>query len=88
VLGVALAWGSSCASVTRRDTGHGSGEDAPRAGIVHVRWRTEIHARALFQPQPEECASGALAGDHLVIGSRGASVVGVRLADGHIDWST
>ena len=85
-LALAFAVGSACASVTRRETT--PGENAPRAGIVHVRWRTEVHARALFQPQPEECASGALAGDHLVIGSRGASVVGVRLVDGHIDWST
>jgi outer membrane protein assembly factor BamB len=87
-LGLALALGGACVSVTRRDRAPGGGESAPRAGIVHVRWRTEIHARALFQPPPEECASGALAGDHLVIGSRGASVVGVRLVDGHIDWST
>lgn len=61
---------------------------AAPAGIVHVRWRTELHTHKLFEPQPEECASGAIAGDRLVIGSRGGSIVGVRLTDGHVDWAT
>jgi outer membrane protein assembly factor BamB len=77
----------SCASVTAREATPMRERSAP-AGIVHVRWRTEIHAHKLFQPQPEECASGALAGDRLVIGSREGSVVGVRLSDGHLDWAT
>jgi outer membrane protein assembly factor BamB len=75
-----------CAAATTREM---RTEDriAP-AGIVHVRWRTELHAHKLFEPQPEECASGAIAGDHLVIGSRSGAIVGVRIADGHIDWAT
>ncbi|HEY8923759.1 MAG TPA: PQQ-binding-like beta-propeller repeat protein, partial [Polyangia bacterium] len=84
---VALASVGACASTTRRDPAS-LDEQAPRAGVVHVRWRTEIHPRGLFQAKPAECASGALAGDRLVIGSRAASVVGVRVADGHIDWAT
>ena len=76
-----------CASVTVREPKPAEGHIAP-AGIVHVRWRTELHAHKLFEPRPEECASGALAGGRLVIGSRGGSVTGVRLADGHVDWST
>jgi len=84
---LAVAAGGACASTTRRDSAN-LDERAPRAGVVHVRWRTEIHPRGLFQAKPAECASGALAGDHLVIGSRAANVVGVRLADGHIDWAT
>ncbi len=78
---------AACASVTVRET-KSTEERATPAGIVHVRWRTELHAHKLFEPRPEECASGALAGDHLVIGSRGGSIVGVRLSDGHVDWST
>ncbi|MBC8132055.1 MAG: PQQ-binding-like beta-propeller repeat protein, partial [Deltaproteobacteria bacterium] len=76
-----------CASVTVREP-KPSDERAAPAGIVHVRWRTEIHAHKLFEPRPEECASGALAGDRLVIGSRAGSIVGVRVADGHVDWAT
>ena len=87
VAGVAAA-AAGCAATTRRDLALADDQQAPRAGVVHVRWRTEIHPRALFQAQPAECASGAVAGDRLVIGSRAASVVGVRLVDGHIDWST
>jgi len=82
-----LAALASCASVTTRESEPVKERGGP-AGIVHVRWRTEIHARKLFQPQPEECASGALAGDRLVIGSRDGSIVGVRLSDGHLDWAT
>lgn len=77
----------ACASVTVREAKPTDQRAAP-AGVVHIRWRAELHAHKLFEPRPEECASGALAGDHLVIGSRGGSVVGVRLADGHIDWAT
>ncbi len=77
---------AGCASVTAREKATET-RVAP-AGIVHVRWRTELHAHKLFEPQPEECASGALAGDRLVIGTRAGTVVGVRIVDGHIDWAT
>lgn len=78
---------TSCASMTAREAQPVKERTAP-AGIVHVRWRTEIHPQKLFQPSPEECASGTLAGERLVIGSREGSVLGVRLADGHLDWAT
>jgi len=78
---------TGCAALTTREA-KPSGERVGPAGIVHVRWRTELHAHKLFEPTPQECASGALAGDRLVIGSRASSIVGVRLTDGHIDWAT
>ena len=78
---------SSCVSATTR-VAEPTKDTLPRAGLISVRWRTEIHARKLFQPSPEECASGAIAGDHLVIGSRDAKALGVRLSDGAVDWST
>jgi outer membrane protein assembly factor BamB len=78
---------TACASMTTRQAQPVKERTAP-AGIVHVRWRTEIHAHKLFQPAPEECAAGTLAGDRLVIGSREGSVLGVRLTDGHLDWAT
>ena len=83
-LSVALG---SCAGVTAREAKPANDRVGP-AGIVHVRWRTELHAHNLFEPTPQECASGALAGDRLVIGSRASSIVGVRLSDGRIDWAT
>ncbi|HEX2657903.1 MAG TPA: PQQ-binding-like beta-propeller repeat protein [Polyangia bacterium] len=79
---------ASCVSATTRVAEPTTKDTLPRAGLISVRWRTEVHARKLFQPSPEECASGAIAGDHLVIGSRGGKALGVRLADGQIDWST
>jgi outer membrane protein assembly factor BamB len=77
----------ACASVTVRESKPADEHVGP-AGLVQVRWRTELHAHKLFEPQPEECASGAIAGDRLVIGSRGGSVAGVRTSDGHVDWVT
>lgn len=84
---LAAAFAGSCARLTVRDAKPLDERAAP-AGIVHVRWRTELHAHKLFEPSPQECASGAVAGDRLVIGSRASSIVGVRLSDGHIDWAT
>ena len=78
---------AACASATAREVAPIETHVAP-AGIVHVRWRTELHAHKLFEPQPEECATGALAGDRLVIGSRAGSIVGVRTLDGHLEWAT
>jgi outer membrane protein assembly factor BamB len=79
--------GAGCAGLTAREA-KPAGERVGPAGIVHVRWRTELHAHKLFEPTPQECASGALAGDRLVIGSRASMIVGVRLSDGHVDWAT
>jgi outer membrane protein assembly factor BamB len=86
LLVVSAAGFTGCASATVRE--RAAEERVAPAGIVHVRWRTELHAHKLFEPQPEECASGALTGDRLVIGSRAGSIVGVRIADGHVDWAT
>jgi outer membrane protein assembly factor BamB len=58
------------------------------AGVTQVRWRTQIHDHGLFEPRPEECASGAIVGDRLVIGSRGGKAMALALADGQILWST
>jgi outer membrane protein assembly factor BamB len=57
-------------------------------GVLQIAWRANLHDHGLFEPAPEECASGALAAGKLVIGSRAASVVGVAPDTGHIDWVT
>jgi outer membrane protein assembly factor BamB len=53
-----------------------------------MRWHTQIHAYPLTEAHPEECASGALIGSRLVLGSRGGSVVGVDVDSGAVTWST
>ena len=58
------------------------------AGIVQIAWRVSLHDHGLFEPAPEECASGVLANGRLVIGSRAANLVGVAPDTGHIDWVT
>ena len=58
------------------------------AGVLQILWRTTLHDHELFEPSPEECASGVLAGGRFVIGSRGATVVGVAPDSGHVDWAT
>jgi outer membrane protein assembly factor BamB len=77
----------ACANITARspDTNE---EHAHPAGVVQLRWRTELHQHGLFEPTPEECASGALAQGRLVIGSRSGSIVGVSTDHGRIDWAT
>jgi outer membrane protein assembly factor BamB len=63
--------------------------DAPAhpAGMLQIRWRVQLHEHGLFEPSPEECASGVLAHGRFVIGSRAGNVVGVDPAQGHVDWS-
>lgn len=58
------------------------------AGVAQMRWHTQIHAYPATEGHPEECASGALVGNRLVLGSRGGSVVGVDVGSGTIAWST
>jgi outer membrane protein assembly factor BamB len=86
-LGLALCLGFGCASLTTRTVAPPDDRVAP-AGVVHVRWRVELHAHQLFEARPEECAVGVVAGARLVIGSRGGSMVGVSTANGHVDWAT
>lgn len=83
-LAVLTAAGCSGATLRRAD-------QAPReypAGVTQVRWRTQIHQHGLFEPRPEECASGAVVGDRLVIGSRAGQAVALSLADGQKLWTT
>ena len=77
---------AACSTVTvRRETE--VRHDYP-AGVAQMRWHTQIHAYPATEGHPEECASGALVGNRLVLGSRGGSVFGVDIGSGSIAWST
>jgi outer membrane protein assembly factor BamB len=87
---VALAMGvvaAGCAGATARRLDD-SAAPPHRAGVLQIAWRTTLHEHGLFEPSPEECASGVLAGGRLVIGSRAAAIVGVAPETGHLDWIT
>jgi outer membrane protein assembly factor BamB len=84
-MGVAAAAGCAAATARRLDDAI---TPPHRAGILQIVWRTTLHEHGLFEPTPEECASGVLADGRLVIGSRAASIVGVAPETGHIDWVT
>jgi outer membrane protein assembly factor BamB len=84
---VLLAALAGCASATVRRLDDSTAPVHP-AGIVQIAWRVSLHDHGLFEPAPEECASGVLADGRLVLGSRAASVVGVAPDTGHIDWVT
>jgi outer membrane protein assembly factor BamB len=80
-----LVGASTCATPGRpRDPA-----DVPAhpAGLLQIRWRAALHEHGLFEPAPEECASGVLAHGRVVVGSRAGNVVGVDLAQGHVDWA-
>jgi outer membrane protein assembly factor BamB len=74
----------STATVRREDAVH---REYP-AGVAHMRWRTSLNPHPLTEPQPEECATGALIGHKLVLGTRGGQVVGVDVGTGAVAWST
>jgi outer membrane protein assembly factor BamB len=63
-------------------------ERAYPAGVAQLRWRIPVHEPGLFEARPEECATGVIVGPELVVGSRGGNVLGVRVADGRVNWST
>jgi outer membrane protein assembly factor BamB len=84
-MGVAATVGCTAATVRRLDD---AVTPPHRAGILQIAWRTTLHDHGLFEPSPEECASGVLAEGRLVIGSRAGAVVGVAPATGHLDWVT
>ena len=79
--------GIGCAETTARRL---DGAEAPArpAGVLQIRWRTQLHQHGLFEPSPQECAIGVLAHGRLVIGSRASAVVGVDARQGKIDWVT
>jgi outer membrane protein assembly factor BamB len=78
---------AGCAGATARQLGPREEHVRP-AGVVQIRWRTQLHEHGLFEPTPEECATGVLAGGRLVIGSRANSIVGVDVNLGRVDWAT
>ena len=84
---LALGVLTGCASATVRRLDDSTAPVHP-AGIVQIAWRVSLHDHGLFEPAPEECASGVLANGRLVIGSRAANLVGVAPDTGHIDWVT
>jgi outer membrane protein assembly factor BamB len=86
VVGLAALTLAGCLGATTRRPDRPS-HDYP-AGVTSLRWRTAVHEHALFEPRPEECASGAVVGDRLVIGSRAGTVVALSTEDGQQLWST
>ncbi|HET6284474.1 MAG TPA: PQQ-binding-like beta-propeller repeat protein [Polyangia bacterium] len=85
-IAVAIA-SAGCAGATVRQLGPREEHVRP-AGVVQIRWRTQLHEHGLFEPTPEECATGVIANGRLVIGSRANAIVGVDMNQGHVDWAT
>jgi outer membrane protein assembly factor BamB len=85
IVGLAAGLAGACATPPRA---HDPADTpASPAGMLQIRWRVQLHEHGLFEPSPEECASGVLAHDRFVIGSRAANVVGIDATDGHLEWS-
>ncbi len=83
--GLLVGW-LGCAGATARRV-ETQQRDYP-AGVTALRWRSAIHERGLFEPRPEECASGVIVDNRLILGSRGGNVVALDVRDGHVLWST
>ena len=86
---LSAAVSAGCASLTARSP-EPTDEHPHPAGIAQIRWRTQLHQHGLFEPTPEECATGALVGQghELVIGSRASAIVSVGTERGQILWAT
>ena len=87
LLAVVLAAAAGCAAATVRRTEESKGPAHP-GGVLQIAWRVSLHDHGLFEPAPEECASGALSAGRLVIGSRAGAVAGIQPSNGHVDWLT
>jgi outer membrane protein assembly factor BamB len=84
-LSLPVLWMACSTATVRRDTSER--HDYPE-GVAQMRWHTPIHAYPSTEGHPEECATGALVGSTLVLGSRGGAVVGVDVGSGAVAWST
>jgi outer membrane protein assembly factor BamB len=84
---LAIAWLAAACSTATVHRESAVRHDYP-AGVVQMRWHTQIHAYPATEAHPEECASGALVDSRLVLGSRAGSVVGVDVGSGKVLWST
>jgi len=84
-LSLAVLWIACSTATVRRDTTER--HDYPE-GVAQMRWHTQIHYYPSTEGHPEECATGALVGSKLVLGSRGGAVVGVDVGTGAVAWST
>jgi outer membrane protein assembly factor BamB len=84
--GLALGIVAACSTATiRRET---TPTHEYPAGVAQMRWHTSIRSYPLSVSHPEECASGALVGTRLVLGSRAGKVVAVDVGTGQVVWST
>lgn len=81
----ALLIAACSTSTVRRDTVER--HEYP-AGVAQMRWQTKIHTYPPTEGHPEECATPALVGTRLILGSRAGSIVSVDVGSGAIGWST
>jgi outer membrane protein assembly factor BamB len=84
-LSLVVLWMACSTATVRRDT---SERHDYAEGVAQMRWHTQIHAYPSTEGHPEECATGALVGSTLVLGTRGGAVVGVDVGSGAVAWST
>lgn len=82
---IALGFSVGCGSgLVRRPTDN---RHEYSAGVAHIVWRTPIHQYPPSVSKPEECASGALVGSHLLVGSRAGTFLSVNVQTGVAQWT-
>jgi outer membrane protein assembly factor BamB len=87
LVAVALAPTGCGGAAVRRGADSDNVAESPE-NVARLRWRTSIHDHNMFEPRPEECASGVVVGDKVVVGSRAGKLVALAVGDGRVVWST
>ncbi|MCG5056334.1 MAG: PQQ-binding-like beta-propeller repeat protein [Myxococcales bacterium] len=85
-LGLVTVLLGGCAAMTvRRPSEPTLARQAPQ-GALSLAWQREVHAHELFEPSPEECSTGVVVKNRLVLGSRARDVVALSTVDGTVLW--
>jgi len=77
---------AACQSSTVRRPYERPAASQVSGGVLSLLWRSDVHVHELFEPAPQECASGALVGKQLVIGSRNRQLSSYSTESGQRLW--
>jgi len=85
-LALLLTLGSCGGGTVRRPVEVGNHEMP--SGVLSLQWHLPVHTHGLFEPWPEECATGVVDRNFLYLGSRNRQIIAVNLRTASVEWTT